>query len=393
MNQENIGKFISKERKNKNLTQKELADNLGISEKTISKWECGKGLPEVSLMQPLCKELDISVNELLNGAKDKKEDEVIIEYINYEKKKSKKKIILLTVVSLLLITFILSTIVYFFGNYGKNVTYELYGASDNFEYSYGLLIKSPQINLLNIGKISIINEKIEENQLKKISLMYKDEIIYSYSGGDLLSTNGVLLQEKNGYNEIFTEEKLKNVDDWELIIEYEIDEEIKTETINIQNKQIFKNDKFISLTTNKISANKNNKKEVLRRQEKEINEMSDILTKEGFETSDNRFYIKEINKNEYIECDVVTKKIKYRYEEDKENFVELSNYISSPDTVIQNDSISAYGKLEGKNYNYTYDIEGEKIKGLEEFVDEEEAWIYAMNFQKHYKELQALMYS
>ncbi len=55
MNQEKIGKFISKERRNKNLTQKELADKLNISEKTISKWECGKGLPEVSLMQPLCK--------------------------------------------------------------------------------------------------------------------------------------------------------------------------------------------------------------------------------------------------------------------------------------------------------------------------------------------------
>ena len=127
MNQENIGKFISKERKNKELTQKELADKLNISEKTISKWECGKGLPEVSLMQPLCKELDISVNELLNGAKDPQEDKAIIEYVKYEKKKSKKKIITLTIVSILLITFILSTIIYFFGNYGKTAVYQLYG--------------------------------------------------------------------------------------------------------------------------------------------------------------------------------------------------------------------------------------------------------------------------
>lgn len=67
MNQEKIGKFIAKKRKEKSLTQQELADILGISNKTVSKWECGNGLPEVSLMMPLCEALGISVNELLSG--------------------------------------------------------------------------------------------------------------------------------------------------------------------------------------------------------------------------------------------------------------------------------------------------------------------------------------
>ena len=53
MNQEKIGKFIASERKKKNLTQKQLAEKLSISEKTVSKWECGKGLPEISLMKPV----------------------------------------------------------------------------------------------------------------------------------------------------------------------------------------------------------------------------------------------------------------------------------------------------------------------------------------------------
>ena len=52
-----------------NLTQRQLADALSISDKTISKWECGKGLPEVSLMLPLCAALDITVNDLLSGEK------------------------------------------------------------------------------------------------------------------------------------------------------------------------------------------------------------------------------------------------------------------------------------------------------------------------------------
>lgn len=62
-----IGRFIAETRKQHHLTQRQLADALGISDKTVSKWECGKGLPEVSLMLPLCEELEISVNDLLAG--------------------------------------------------------------------------------------------------------------------------------------------------------------------------------------------------------------------------------------------------------------------------------------------------------------------------------------
>lgn len=69
MDQIRIGKFIAESRKSKNLTQRQLADALSISDKTISKWECGKGLPEVSLMLPLCAALDITVNDLLSGEK------------------------------------------------------------------------------------------------------------------------------------------------------------------------------------------------------------------------------------------------------------------------------------------------------------------------------------
>ena len=69
MDQIRIGKFIAESRKSRNLTQRQLADALSISDKTISKWECGKGLPEVSLMLPLCAALDITVNDLLSGEK------------------------------------------------------------------------------------------------------------------------------------------------------------------------------------------------------------------------------------------------------------------------------------------------------------------------------------
>ena len=67
MDQIRIGQFIAATRKAKGLTQRQLAAQLSISDKTISKWETGKGLPDVSLMLPLCGALGITVNDLLTG--------------------------------------------------------------------------------------------------------------------------------------------------------------------------------------------------------------------------------------------------------------------------------------------------------------------------------------
>lgn len=67
MDQEKIGKFIANCRKECNLTQEQVAEKLGVSNKTVSRWENGNGFPDVSLLRPLCELLNISVNELLLG--------------------------------------------------------------------------------------------------------------------------------------------------------------------------------------------------------------------------------------------------------------------------------------------------------------------------------------
>ena len=69
MNQIKIGEFISSQRRKNNLTQAALAEKLGITDRAVSKWERGKGLPDASLMLDLCEILGITVNELLNGEK------------------------------------------------------------------------------------------------------------------------------------------------------------------------------------------------------------------------------------------------------------------------------------------------------------------------------------
>lgn len=72
MNQVKSGKFIAQKRKEKNLTQEQLAERLGISNKTVSKWECGKCAPAYSIINDLCKTLEITVAELIDG--EEKED-------------------------------------------------------------------------------------------------------------------------------------------------------------------------------------------------------------------------------------------------------------------------------------------------------------------------------
>ena len=99
----NIGKRIKELRKKNDLTQERLADYLGITHKAVSKWECGKGLPEVSLMLPLCELLSINVNELLSGERldadsyKQHAEENMMKLID-ERKENKRKLILEVVV-------------------------------------------------------------------------------------------------------------------------------------------------------------------------------------------------------------------------------------------------------------------------------------------------------
>lgn len=104
MDQIKIGRFIADERKRKEYTQKQLSERLGISDKTISKWERGNGFPEVSLLLPLCAALEITVNELLSGERvseeeyRRKAEENMVNLVK-EAQESKKKIILSAMVA------------------------------------------------------------------------------------------------------------------------------------------------------------------------------------------------------------------------------------------------------------------------------------------------------
>lgn len=109
MDQIKIGKFISKSRKSKEITQAQLAEKLGVSKNAVSKWERGLNLPDASIMQELCNNLEISLNELFAG-EHLKEKEVknqseknILEILKFSDDKNKKYKILILIISVLLI--------------------------------------------------------------------------------------------------------------------------------------------------------------------------------------------------------------------------------------------------------------------------------------------------
>ena len=79
MDQEKIGKFIKQIREEHNLTQKELADKLGVTFQAVSKWENGKNVPDIGILKQISEEFHINVDDILRGQrKDKKKSNLII---------------------------------------------------------------------------------------------------------------------------------------------------------------------------------------------------------------------------------------------------------------------------------------------------------------------------
>ena len=108
MNQEKIGKFIAKCRKDKKMTQSELAEKLGVTDKSIGNWENGRNMPDLALFKPLCDVLGITINDLLSGEKISKDkyqerfEENIVNTIDYSTKRINKYS---NVIGLLLVIF------------------------------------------------------------------------------------------------------------------------------------------------------------------------------------------------------------------------------------------------------------------------------------------------
>ena len=137
-----IGKYIKEKRKALGYKQSDLGEMLSVSDKAVSKWECGVALPDVALLPELSKILNVDISEILNGEDDPKVEEEI-------KNKNKSKICIITLSILSSILFILVIIlgIYFINNYDRVHVYKLVGEKDGF-YVEGNLISIGDNNYL-----------------------------------------------------------------------------------------------------------------------------------------------------------------------------------------------------------------------------------------------------
>ena len=195
MNQEKIGKFIAKKRKEKNLTQIQFAEKLGVSDRSVSNWENGKNMPDMSLFPIISKELNITINDLMSGEivekkeyQQKFEENIIYTIDNRVKKENKLlKIVLLILFAIFFISVMYVSVESIYMQ-SKMDSYPLIQkiysddvhANDNeyFEraiYSYGFYVKY-FYKSKNTEKPIVISNTIDE---KDYELIRKDFYLFN----------------------------------------------------------------------------------------------------------------------------------------------------------------------------------------------------------------------
>lgn len=365
MDQEKIGKFILNRRNKLKLTQQELADKIGVTDKAISKWERGKGMPDYSLFIPLCNALGISVNELLSGEKNIKSDQVVSDYLVKESKKNKKKIISLLFVSLLIIIVMILGI--FFINNHKNITvYEIEGKGNYFVYKNSALIISNIKNVLIPGDLddNFVTNKDKIVISQTLVVGKNNRIIYENNTGEIIS-------EKYGEEIIFDKELLDGLyTDLRLIVYFMVGNSVYKDEIKLELVKSFTNDKII----NKKSTSTKEKK-VKYFEEKNYDKTAlykEFLEKEGFVKTSNvlglKMNIKEhslvkfISDKEAIVVNYLSHYVRYYYHDSEKSIHYRSPHFDYDDALdVSHNWFSMTFKDENGSYGACYDFNNDMV--------------------------------
>ena len=201
MNQEKIGKFIAERRKAIKLTQEELASKLGVSNRSVSNWENGKNMPDLSLFKDLCEILDISINEFLSGEKINSNNEDAINNVTlslYTAKNKKNKII--KILSFSLVIFIIIFLLYYFLiSYQSVKIYTINGNSENVNLSDGLFIITNENIYFDASDFLLTNE---EDKITRLTLFYADK---NHQKHFIASNTGdtLMFRDYMGYDDYF----------------------------------------------------------------------------------------------------------------------------------------------------------------------------------------------
>ena len=204
MNVKKVGEFIKQKRKEKNLTQKELAEKLSITDRAISKWERGICCPDISILKELSSILEVSVNELLAGEEIEKlekakTDDVLVDsvkqYTSVEKKKNKK----LLIITIIFVFFCMGLVFAMYLTYNQvnkndNINWHSYSnkkildkffvALENYDYE---TIKEMEFESYNTGQV-------EDTLIEDVNKC--DEYKEQRKNGERLSEPGIICKLK-----------------------------------------------------------------------------------------------------------------------------------------------------------------------------------------------------
>ena len=273
MNMQKIGKFILQLRQEKNLSQSDLANLIPVTRQAVSRWEKGQSIPDSSTLLIISKIFDVSINELLNGERFKKEEPKKLEKIaldmidkNNLQSKKFKRVLLFMVLIILLLSF--SFLAYYFINSYNSITvYKIEGENKNFTMQNGIFISTNQKTYFRLGKL-IYNNNIE---VKNVRLYYKngnkEKTIFEDSDADILIT------DYYGYNEFFPYEDINSIVK-KLYLEINYNNN-KVEILKLKVKKDFANDIFFY---HKKAVNGQNSTKIEPVIKNESSEMSHIIS-------------------------------------------------------------------------------------------------------------------
>ena len=189
----------------RNLTQKELGDLIGVSDRTISKWENGTTVPDLETIKRLCKELDTSPDSIIKSEKNFKDNlhsckRKIGRFLNYILK------------NIFLIGFVIMftlLLIYFINNYNTIKIYDLTYESENISFEDGYFFKTKVLNIITINNIKL-NKITYEPTSTKVEL-------YTYLNGDKHiiyesdKLDNIYLEESKSYTDLLTKDVIENI--------------------------------------------------------------------------------------------------------------------------------------------------------------------------------------
>ncbi len=174
-----IGQLIAERRKERKMTQNQLGELLGISGKSVSKWERGINMPDLDKLKQLCIILDIELEDILNCDVN---SSISTGSVNNKIKNSKMKFVFIVLLFLLLILFVF-TFSYTFSNYNKDIIYTLSSSGSDYAVE-GFLVETPDYNYFIINTLHYQSELVgttDEPLIKQIyiSILYEDSVVFN----------------------------------------------------------------------------------------------------------------------------------------------------------------------------------------------------------------------